>query len=60
VTGLLVPEGNAGLLSQALESLLSNPDLAGKLGENARNMVLAEFTWDHSTKQLVSMLKSDR
>ena len=59
ITGLLVPEGDVGLLSQALEKLLFDPDLAQRLGESARNVVLGEFTWDHSTKRLVSMLKSD-
>ena len=59
ITGLPGPEGDVGLLSQALERLLFDPDFAQKLGENARSMILEEFTWDHSTRQLVSMLKSE-
>ncbi len=56
VTGLLVPEGNAELLARAIEKLLSDPELAGKMGQAAKKIVLAEFTWESATEKLASML----
>jgi glycosyltransferase involved in cell wall biosynthesis len=52
-TGLLVPEGNAGELAQALRRLLTDTRLASSLGLNARERVLSKFTWEESTKQLI-------
>jgi glycosyltransferase involved in cell wall biosynthesis len=45
VTGFLVPPGNVGALHDRLEQLLRDPALAGRLGGNARGIVLDRFTW---------------
>ncbi|MDN3920189.1 glycosyltransferase [Roseateles violae] len=42
VTGLLVPEGDAAALADALERLLRDPALAARLGAAARARALAE------------------
>jgi glycosyltransferase involved in cell wall biosynthesis len=54
-TGLLVerdPERFAG----AMQHLLTNPDLAQEYGRNAREHVLRNWTWDHSTDSVESHL----
>ena len=56
-TGLLVPEGDVRLLSQALEKLLLNPGLSQRLGQNARKRVIEGFTWEIASERLVSMLE---
>ncbi len=48
-TGLLVPPRNADSLAEAITSLLHDKKLAGRLAENGRRLVEAEF----STKALV-------
>jgi glycosyltransferase involved in cell wall biosynthesis len=42
--GRLVPEGDTGALAQALESLLADPMLRTRMGDNARQHYLGEFT----------------
>ena len=59
-TGLLVPEGDVKALAEAISKLLSDPLLARKLGSNARQLVLREFTWKSSTQKLVSILASEK
>ena len=55
-TGLLVPEGDVSALSNALKRLLSDRDLGLRLGESARKRVLSSFTWENTTRELVSYL----
>jgi len=45
VTGFLVEPGNVAELRERLAELLGNPALAARLGRNARELVLARFTW---------------
>jgi len=56
VTGYIVPEGDPARLSEAISELLTNPELAKKMGEEARKRVLAEFTWERGTSQLITYL----
>jgi glycosyltransferase involved in cell wall biosynthesis len=46
VTGFLVEPGNVGELRSRLAEVLGNRPLAEQLGRNARERVLATFTWD--------------
>lgn len=45
VTGFLVEPGTVDELRDRLGELLSDPALAARLGRNARELVLARFTW---------------
>lgn len=44
-SGLLVPPGDPAALAQAIACILSNPELAARLGANGRTRVLERFTW---------------
>jgi glycosyltransferase involved in cell wall biosynthesis len=44
--GYLVNPGDTSGLHDRLSALLSNPSLARRLGDNARDLVLERFTWD--------------
>jgi glycosyltransferase involved in cell wall biosynthesis len=44
ITGLIVPVGDAAALAQALNRLLSDDELRARLGEQARERALTEFT----------------
>lgn len=52
-SGLLVEPGNASQLANALTRLILNPDLRGQLGENARELVLERFTWQHHVEAIL-------
>lgn len=45
VTGMLVTPGDPGELAGAIKSVLSDPELAARLADNARRRVLERFTW---------------
>ncbi len=51
-TGILVREGDARQLGTALGSLLSDPELRLRMGRNARERVLRDFTWQRSAERL--------
>jgi glycosyltransferase involved in cell wall biosynthesis len=55
-TGLLVSEGSVSELASALKRILQDPALGRELGLNARKRVLAEFTWEKTTRQLTEIL----
>lgn len=46
VTGLLVAPGDTDELRHALESLLSDPERAERMGRAARELVIEKFTWE--------------
>ena len=52
--GLLVPFGDSAALAAAIRRLIGDPGLARRLGEEGRNRVASEFTWDHTYRALIS------
>jgi phosphatidylinositol alpha-1,6-mannosyltransferase len=54
-TGILIPEGDVVALKDAMILLLTNKDLAKRLGEHAYVRVLSEFTWEKATLRFFSM-----
>jgi glycosyltransferase involved in cell wall biosynthesis len=55
-TGILVPEADIKGLASALKRVLSDETLRKRLGENAHRRVLAEFTWEATTRRLVEIM----
>jgi len=53
-TGMQVPPQNAQALADCLEQLLTTPELRGKLGENAREWVARDRTWEHNAARYSS------
>lgn len=51
-TGLLVPPKDPEALSEAMLTLLRNPDLCRRMGDAGRRRVKQNFTWDRTMAQL--------
>lgn len=56
-TGLLVPPEDPTAAAQALTRLLTDPDLAERLGEQGRDRVLREANWDAVAERLFGVLE---
>lgn len=54
-TGILIPQGDIPALENAIERLLTDEDLAKRLGQNAYDRVISEFTWEKATLRLLEM-----
>ncbi|MEA5388442.1 glycosyltransferase family 4 protein [Haloarculaceae archaeon H-GB2-1] len=54
-TALLVAPGDAEMLEQAIEHLLSNSELAASLASHARDAV-ASYTWDRRCERILSVV----
>lgn len=55
-TGILV-DRNTTHFSDAIQHLISNPELAANYGRNGRDHVLQNWTWDRSVERLVEYLQ---
>jgi glycosyltransferase involved in cell wall biosynthesis len=58
VTGLLVPHGNIERLTQALESILTNPIRAGEMGARGRNLLAEAFSFAQFQSRISEILNS--
>ena len=56
-TGILVEPGNVKAMRDAIQSLLSNPKEAKRLGENARQRILDELNMDTYVDNITNVLK---
>ncbi len=56
VTGLLVPQEDAGSLADALTRLLENPEEARQMGLRARERILRELTWEITGDKYMELL----
>jgi glycosyltransferase involved in cell wall biosynthesis len=52
VNALLMQRGDAAEITQCVETLLSDPLLAGRLGQEGRRFAIEHFNWQRSTRQL--------
>jgi phosphatidylinositol alpha-1,6-mannosyltransferase len=55
-TGYLVNGTNTSEIAQRISYLISNPDVAKRMGEAGRNWVSQEWTWDQNFKKLDGLL----
>jgi glycosyltransferase involved in cell wall biosynthesis len=53
--GLLSPPGHAEALAAALDRLRNDPGLRARLGQEARNSVLREHTWDSVVARILDI-----
>jgi glycosyltransferase involved in cell wall biosynthesis len=54
--GLLVPEKNETALAEAIEVLLSRPELRTRWGENGRTKVMRQFSLEHNVDMVQELL----
>jgi glycosyltransferase involved in cell wall biosynthesis len=54
--GILVPPGQAGVLGQALEGILTNPELAGELKEQGRRRA-GLFSWSRAAAETLEVYR---
>jgi len=56
-TGFLVDEGDIDAMADYIYQLLCNPELASKMGKNAREHISANFSMEHSIEKLRNILE---
>ena len=56
-TALVVKQGDAKGLAEALNKLLKNESLAGKIAENGFQHVKKNFTWENACRKIISLAK---
>jgi len=59
VNGLLAPPNDSSAFAAAIRRVLDNPDLAAKLGAQARRDA-ARYTWEARAEKILSALSADR
>jgi len=57
-SGVLVDGASVDEVAEAIVDLLGNPEQARILGQNGRERVLREFTWDHSATAIRKLIDS--
>lgn len=56
-TGLLVPPDDPSSLAEALDGLLSNPEMARRFGELGRRRMRERFTWPQVVDSMASQIR---
>ena len=56
--GVLVPPNNPLMLAEALDRLLSDPELRDNLARAARSKIESEFLVEHSSRQLLTLFQN--
>jgi phosphatidylinositol alpha-1,6-mannosyltransferase len=56
-TGFLVDPNNTTELYDAVDRLLSDPDLCKRLGENGRQRLKEQFNWETQTAKLINLIE---
>ncbi|MDP8256839.1 MAG: glycosyltransferase family 4 protein [Candidatus Alcyoniella australis] len=56
-SGLLFEPGNAGQLARCFQRLYNDPQLARRLGANARQEVLQYYTWERNARRIIEALR---
>lgn len=54
-TGLIVQNKNANAIAEAIEKLLTHPNLREELGKNGRVKVVNEYNWDDSVHKMIAI-----
>lgn len=57
-TGILVPQKDPDALSDALTTVLNEPETASELGRSAREYVVENHSWDNRADQIIEIYKS--
>lgn len=56
--GIITPAGDANALAQAITTILKQPELAQKLGQNGHNYILQHLTWEHVVQAWLQQIES--
>ncbi len=56
-SGLIVPPQDIPALRGAMKTLMNNPDLCQKLGQNARQVCQAHYSWDVMNQALTQLIE---
>ena len=55
--GLLIPPGNPSMLAEAIDKLLSDPELRDRLARAARVTIETRFTLDRTSRELFDLFQ---
>ncbi len=58
VTGFMSKTASPEDFAAKIEEVVSKPDLARTVGENARNLISSHYTWNHYIEKLIKIYKA--
>ena len=56
VTGYIIPDGNVNALYETMRKLICNDELRIRMGEEARNIIFKEFTYEHAIENCKNLI----
>jgi L-malate glycosyltransferase len=59
-TGIVVPREDAAALTQALQTLIADPERCRRLGNAGRERAVSTYRWSHSVDQMLAVYASVR
>jgi len=51
--GIMVPPREPGALADAIYQIISNPDLARRLGDLGREKIVSQYSWDDTVEKTI-------
>jgi len=54
--GIVIPPDDSNALADAITEIIGNPKKREEMGESGRDVVLADFTWNHTVTRMIEFI----
>jgi glycosyltransferase involved in cell wall biosynthesis len=56
--GIVIPPDDSNALANAITKIIGNPKKGQEMGESGRDVVLANFTWNHTVTRMIGFIEN--